>query len=105
MNHRDAWRPKRKETEQCASCPFRDGNNKEFGAVVRALKKAAGMDPDKGNTVHQARMMVHMDVVGPGGRGDFVCHATAYGPEMKPRDPSEHRQCPGATAAYRKAAR
>lgn len=98
---RNLWMPKLREAEQCASCPFREGNDKAFGGIVRALKKHAGMDEDEGNTVAEARAMAHMDVIGPDGRGDFVCHATAYGPEMRLRASSEHRQCPGATALYK----
>ena len=98
---RDLWKPKRPEAKQCAGCPFRVGNDKEFGAIVRALKKKAGVTI--GATVQQARAAVYMDVIGPGGSGDFICHSTAYGPGMELRHPSEHRQCPGASELWKKA--
>lgn len=101
MNHRALWRPKRREAEQCASCPFLDGNNKEFSAVVNAIKTAAGMELKEGQDVAGARRSVRLEVLGRNGQGDFICHATAYGPGMKLRDPSEFRQCPGATAAWK----
>lgn len=102
MNHRSLWRPRLEEAKQCASCPFRDDNDKEFGAIVRAIKKASGMPPEHGASVSEARVAVRLDVIGPGGRGDFVCHATAYGPGMKLRAKSDHRQCPGASKAWKK---
>jgi hypothetical protein len=38
---RKFWMPKRKELpSQCASCPFRTGNDAEFGVIVQRLKGA-----------------------------------------------------------------
>jgi hypothetical protein len=99
--------PKRSEAKQCASCPFKQGNDKEFGSIVTALRKKAdaiGMSipPLDEETVDQARAAVIFDVIGPGGTGDFACHATVYGPGMEIRPESEWRQCPGASEIWRK---
>ena len=90
------WKPRLPETTQCASCPFRAGNDAEFGAVVARLlgtKKAtkAQIKRTRDNVQHDVLMKM---------RPDFACHATAYDAEMDVRPISEHRQCPGATKAF-----
>jgi hypothetical protein len=101
LKSRKLWLPRMKEADKpCKSCPFSDGNDKEFGAVIRALKKKHGMAHEDGATVAGARAQARHDVVF-GGRQDFACHATAYGPDMEVRSRSEHRQCPGAARAYK----
>ncbi len=94
---RQIWTPKREEMrEQCASCPFREGNDAEFGAVMRKLAKANGVRTRV--DVGGARFMVHREVEQ---MGDFICHQTAYDKDMKLRDASEHKQCPGATRHHK----
>lgn len=98
--HRKLWRSKMPELPRaCASCPFRIGNAKEFGAVVQRLRDAEGI---KGkctpSIVGHARVSL---VIETQNRGDFVCHGTAYGPDMKLRPESERRQCAGASRFYR----
>jgi len=93
------WLPRRREREggQCASCPFLDDNDKAFAGVVNALRRKnhlPDVDPDS-EIVESARESMHLDVLF--GSGDFVCHTTAYGPEMSVTPVQEHRQCPGAT--------
>jgi len=98
-NGRHLWMARLPEVEkQCKSCPFLEGNDKEFGAVVNALKKKGGMGTDDGHTVEEARENVKFDALQ---RGDLACHATAYGPNMELQPRSEHRQCIGASKAYK----
>lgn len=96
LAYRQLFRPKLKElSEQCASCPFRNKNHKAWTAVVNRLAEASGVEP---NSPLIARAMIR----GEASRfGDFICHCTAYNPDMTLRDPSEHRQCPGATEWFR----
>lgn len=95
-NPRELWRPKFKMLpEACASCPFRDHNDKEFGEKVRSLAEAAGVENPA--TVHEARGRIKSEVEM---NGDFICHGTAYDPKMGVRPSSEFRQCPGAAAHY-----
>jgi hypothetical protein len=96
-NPRNLWRPRHPElTQRCASCPFSKGNDKEFGEVVARLGKAAGVKPVNQN---QARFSIKMEAENS---GEFICHGTAYYSDMSLRHPSEHRQCPGASAYYKK---
>lgn len=91
------WTPKRKElSQQCVSCPFGKGNGAEFQTVLDKLVEVNGAgvaDPD------MSRFLIKKDLKNLG--GDFVCHNTVYDEEMKLKDRSQHRQCPGATAFYR----
>ena len=97
---RELFRPKLPELkEQCPSCPFRDGNNAEFGAVVARLRRSFGDDTpvtpfDIGYARIEGRKTAMLT-------GDFVCHCTAYDKDGKLKPRTEHRQCPGATAMYR----
>lgn len=100
-NPRSLWRPKRPEVkEQCASCPFREGNDAEFGAVLEKIARSHGNTTTITPAVIQhARLKVIADLQFS---GDFVCHHTVYGPGMdEKRDPEERRQCKGATAFFR----
>lgn len=97
---RPQWTPKRPEVPaQCASCPFRTGNNAEFGAVMSKLSKREGGDGKltTGQLVG-ARIMI-MD--GCMTMGDFACHGTVYTPDMQKRPEHEWMQCKGATDFYR----
>lgn len=96
------WVPKLSEMpEQCSSCPFRIGNNEEFGKIVERLRKKHGVKGRMTNMhVFHARMMIMEDLKRIGS-GDFICHSTVYDPSMAARSPGEHKQCPGATAWFR----
>ncbi len=92
------WLPRHKAREtQCASCPFLEGNDSKFGTIVDALrrKKSPNVKPPTKRIIDHARKAVRLDVLA--GSGDFVCHATAYGPDMEVMPAKEWRQCPGAT--------
>lgn len=82
---------------QCASCPFRDGNNAEFAVIVNRLRKKAGMRQvlPTSKLVQQARSKVRVETAMIG-TGRFACHHTAYDEDMNVRPLNEHRQCPGA---------
>jgi hypothetical protein len=96
INLRALWRPKRKEVpEQCKSCPFRKGNNKEFGEIIKKLGKSHGVDKP---SVAVARASVKMEATQI---GDFVCHLTAYNPDMTLRPKSKNLQCKGATEWFK----
>lgn len=95
---RKCWRPKLKELpEQCISCPFRTGNDKEFGEIVAKLRAAHGLPAPTKADVGFTRINLRLELKHS---GDFICHGTAYTPAMAQRDPSCHRQCPGATAYF-----
>jgi hypothetical protein len=100
LQGRSLWRPKLKEVaKQCDSCPFRDGNDKEFGEYLTKLRNSFGfVGPAKPFDILYARRQVTSE---RRFSGDFACHHTAYHPDMTPRDPSEHRQCPGASKLFR----
>jgi hypothetical protein len=92
--------PKLKELdEQCPSCPYRDGNNKEFGVIVNRLRKRHGI-PGAATSwqIGVARIEVRQTGLVT---GDFVCHCTAYDQDMNLKPADQHRQCPGATKAFR----
>lgn len=95
---RQMWSPKRKEMrEQCASCPFRTGNDAEFGEVIKRLCASAGERMTKATApLARLRLMEETKVM-----GDFICHQSAYDKDMNLRAPEENRQCPGATRHYR----
>lgn len=94
------WTPKLKPCgEQCASCPFRAGNDAEFGAVVAKLKKKAGVTgPVTTEEIEHARKQVKDDLLHT---GDFACHGTVYHDDMSLKEPGGRRQCPGATAFWK----
>jgi hypothetical protein len=94
---RALFRPKHKELpEQCVSCPFRKGNDKEFQAIVDKLAAANGEANPAPLTV--VRATIRMDATRV---GEFICHHTAYDADMELKDRSHRRQCPGATAWYK----
>lgn len=89
------WKPKREEvSEQCASCPFREGNDAAFGGIMRKLYKQFELDPPTPAEISASRECVKRELEHS---GDFVCHLTAYNPDMSLKDGCEHRQCAGAT--------
>lgn len=106
---RRLWMPKRTELkEPCASCPFRQGNDDEFGEVVNRLRKANGMGklpfhiPEGRRVLDDVRLSLEREVEEHG--GEFVCHQTAYrldDDDMKMRDEAAWRQCAGAARHYR----
>lgn len=99
---RKMWRPKVPELPvQCASCPFREGNDAEFAEYFAKLRKAlapSNRAPVRPHDLRFARFQIKIDLHHS---GDFICHYTAYTPEMKKRPASEYRQCPGASAFFR----
>lgn len=98
---RELFRPKFPEVEQqCPSCPFLEGNDKEFGAVVARLRKQQGIEgkPAK-RDIGWARISIMCDAQGSG--GNFMCHCSVYDRDMWVRPMKEWRQCAGATKAYR----
>ena len=101
---RALWQPKYPELpEACASCPFRKDNEVEFGVIVGRLQKMFGVPVDMGRmAVFYARHTIEDDVRN---RGDFYCHGTVYNKDMSERDPSERRQCKGASDYYRSGGR
>lgn len=81
---------------QCASCPFKVGNDAELGAVILGLRKKFGMR----ETVHAAdikhtRMRLRIDAQSA---QNFLCHASVYDREMDEKPRHEHRTCPGSLA-------
>lgn len=87
--------------EQCLSCPFRFGNNTEFGEILHRLKKKFGgplMPRPTAKEITSARIMVMKDTEV---RGDFSCHLTVYDKDMTEKPPAQWRQCPGATKWHR----
>ncbi len=98
-DHRALWQPKLPEVaKQCASCPFRIGNDKEFGEVITRLRCRFGMSEKvRRADIQHARLRVRIDSE----HGDFVCHHTAYDGEMEDRPHTDYRQCAGATQAFR----
>lgn len=100
LKSRALWRPKIAELPTpCASCPFRVGNDAEFGGVVKRLRDAQGITgPCTKRIVGFARASIMMDTRA---RGDFACHGTAYDTEMEMRPAAELRQCPGAAKFYK----
>jgi hypothetical protein len=101
FNPRSLWLPKRKEVcKQCASCPFKEGNDREFGVVAGKLLLKA--KPTKAQ-IKKVRDNVKADLARMGS-GDFICHMTVLDindPYGKKKPESEHRQCAGATKFWR----
>ncbi len=92
---RKLWRPKRPELPtQCASCPFRTGNDAEFGRIVARLLERAPTAVE----IQYARLEVLKDLRHT---GDFMCHGTVYTDDMCLQDETNWRQCPGASACFR----
>ncbi len=90
--------PKLKELkEQCASCPFRRGNDKEFGEIVRRICKSTKQRFSKFQVTF-ARGQIEIDCMD---RIDFACHCTVYDDEMNLKSTQDRRQCPGASQFYR----
>ncbi len=95
---RQLWTPKRKEMpEQCASCPFRTGNDAEFGLVIAKLCEASG-ERMTAVTADMARFKLKLETET---LGDFICHQSAYDKDMAMRPPVDWRQCPGATRHHK----
>lgn len=99
---RKCWLPKRREMpEQCASCPFREGNDAELGAVLVKLRSHFQLaeGPVTQEIIDHARTEVRDDLRFS---GDFICHFSAYDLETGARRPDgDARQCPGASAFWR----
>ena len=101
-NPRELWRPKLPEAaSQCASCPFRDDNDAEFGAVMQRLRERVGMPGKlKRRDIAYAKYTIRTKDIAHS--GDFACHFTAYDKDMNERPRVDHRQCPGATAEFKR---
>lgn len=90
---RKTWRPRQRELPaQCPSCPFLNGNDAEFAGVVARL----------GGSVVDARFARFKIRQECSLRGDFICHGTAYDAAMRVQPARKFRQCPGASAHYRR---
>lgn len=97
LNPRQLWRPKRAQLEeQCTSCPFRDGNNVEFGAIVQRLCAIVG-EPFSALNIESARQRIRAEATQ---FGDFICHHTVYNTDMSLKSDGAQRQCPGASATF-----
>jgi len=97
LEPRQLWRPKLPEMpEQCASCPFRKGNDVEWAGVIAKLAASGGKSSVN---FEQARKLVKLDINMMG--GEFHCHLTVYNADMTMKPMSEHKQCPGASRYYR----
>ncbi len=97
---RQCFVPKMPEVKtQCASCPFRVGNAKEFSDVVFKLHQnglCITVDPE------QMRESVLRDGML---RGEFYCHCTVYDKNMQKTSFEEWRQCAGATRWFKEGKR
>lgn len=97
-NPRLQFRPKLRELkEQCVSCPFRDGNDKEFGAICSKLVGGGTKKKVTKAQVAKARAQIRDEATR---LGDFACHCTVYDADMNLKPHSERRQCPGATKHF-----
>lgn len=98
--------PKREELkEQCKSCPFREGNDLDFGDVLNKLRVSAGKKSLRGwdvvSMAVQAKEQIREEVRL---NGEFICHHTAYdasGDKLVNKKSESFRQCPGATKHHR----
>lgn len=96
---RTLWTPKFPEcAQQCASCPFREGNDAEFKVIVDRLREKEGLSPAKKSQVDFARASIRLDVEKS---GDFMCHNTVYDKQGRRAPSTKFRQCVGATAYHR----
>lgn len=101
---RSLWRPKLRELkEQCASCPFRKGNDVEFGGIVKKLLAKGGVPMTEDfvpppQAIQNSRRLIKADLKHS---GDFACHHTAYDAEMNLKPDAERRQCPGASKWFK----
>lgn len=102
---RKFWRPRRPElAEPCVSCPFREGNDLEFGEIIRRLRlmqtgqKFSG--PVTAEEVAYARNSVRKELEFS---GEFMCHGTVYDEHMRQKPSAGFRQCAGAARCYREA--
>lgn len=97
LSMRKLFRPKLSELkEQCPSCPFREGNDKEFGAICMSL--ASLHQEEYPAPLAVARRRIQEEVAR---FGDFICHCSAYNGDMSLKVTKENRQCPGATKWFK----
>ncbi len=97
---RKFWRPRRPElAEPCVSCPFREGNDLEFGEIVRRLlRRNSPGERMTSEKVAQVRASVRQELKTS---GEFACHGTVYDEHMRLKPREGHRQCAGAAQCYR----
>ncbi len=99
QNPRLMWLPRLPPMpEQCVSCPFREGNELEFRAVLTKLKNlgGSGLVVSLDQTI-RAKEMIRREAIEC---GEFSCHQSAYDSKMRVKPYSEHRQCPGASSTF-----
>lgn len=99
-NPRLLWSPKLKVMpEQCISCPFREGNDDEFGKICDRLNpELQRLSPKKrALRIEMARFQLREETAH---FGDLSCHQSAYNPDMTVKPYREHRQCPGAAKHF-----
>jgi hypothetical protein len=96
---RKLWEPRMDEVPvQCASCPFREGNHDEFGQIVARLHQAANKPPPERFDIGYSRIEVRKTAMES---GELACHCTSYTANMGIAPYDQHRQCKGASEAYR----
>jgi hypothetical protein len=81
---------------QCASCPFREGNDKELREFLVNAHICSRTESRK--RARRVREEVKRDTLGSD--GDFTCHHSVYTREGKDRPERLHRQCAGATKFF-----
>ena len=83
----------------CESCPFRHGNDQEFGAVITSLKKFKGdKTPASARESKAARFRVKAERLFT---GEFCCHHSVYDADMSVKSNHHWKQCRGAAEYFR----
>ncbi len=94
----EEFEPNRDEVRrQCASCPFRLGNEVAFAAFLDGVDLVQNRSPAE-VTAHYRGVSESCTV---DGQGNFACHSTVYTANGKERPLHTWKQCKGATAYYR----
>ena len=101
-NPRKLFLPKLREMpEQCASCPFREDNDEEFGKIIQKLLLMKERREYRGKDLRVQTLIARTNIKHEvRDHGEFHCHCSAYDDDMNVKPVHEHRQCPGATKFY-----
>lgn len=92
---------------QCASCPFREDNDKAFGEFVKKVDPPArwtaaslvlGEAHLLAQKVERKRREVREDTIESS--GSFACHNTAFDRKGEDKPLEKWKQCKGATKFY-----
>ncbi len=81
---------------QCASCPFREGNDRELGDFLVGARICSRSNSRK--RVKAIREEVKRDTLA--NDGGFSCHHSAYTKDGEDRPERSHRQCKGASKFF-----